>query len=56
MMKAMSLGDVSQVIPITTSTTPFIVIFGAIFLGERDNIFKKFLATILIVLAIYLMR
>lgn len=56
MMKALILGDATNVIPIATATPPLVVLGGVIFLKERTDIGKKALATLLVVLAIYLMR
>jgi drug/metabolite transporter (DMT)-like permease len=56
MLKAFTLGEASNIIPIVTSTTPFIVLLGVIFLGERNFLARKFSASILTLIAIYLMR
>lgn len=56
MLKALTLGEASKVMPIATSTTPLVVLIGVIFLGERDSLWRKIFASILVVLAIYLMR
>lgn len=56
MLKALTLGEASNVMPIATSTTPLVVLIGVIFLGERDFLWRKVFASILVVLAIYLMR
>lgn len=56
MLKALTVGEASNVIPIISSTTPFVVILGVIFLGERKNLFRKLFASALAVIAIYLMR
>lgn len=55
-LKALALGEASKVIPIISSKVVFVVLLGAIVLGERSNLFKKFTAAILIVIAIYFMR
>lgn len=56
MMKALTLGDASSVIPIATSTPPLVVLGGALFLHERTGFWKKCISVVLIILAIYLMR
>ncbi len=56
MLKALSLGPASNVMPIVTSTTPFVVLAGIIFLGERDYLWRKLFAAILTGVAVYLMR
>lgn len=56
LLKAYTLGEASSVTPIITSTTPFVVLFGIILLGERDHLARKLLASALALIAIYLMR
>lgn len=56
MLKALTIGEASNVMPIATSTTPLVVLTGVIFLGERDSLLRKVFASILVVIAIYLMR
>jgi len=56
MLKALTLGPASTVMPVVTSTSPFVVVLGLLFLGEKDNLFRKLLAAGLAVIAIYLMR
>lgn len=56
MLKALMLGEASNVMPIATSTTPFVVLIGIVLLGERDSLARKILASILVLFAIYLMR
>jgi len=56
LLKALMVGEASSVIPITSSSTPFVVVFGILFLGEKKNILRKITASILAVFAIYLMR
>lgn len=56
LLKALMMGEASRIIPITSSSTPFVVLFGIILLGERKNIIRKVAASLLTVLAIYLMR
>jgi len=55
-LKALSMGDASNVIPIATSTSPVVILLAALFLGERKALPKKIFAGVLIVIAIYLMR
>lgn len=56
MTKALILGDATNVIPIATSTPPLVVLGGAILLRERKDLWKKCVATVLVVIAIYLSR
>lgn len=56
MIKALTLGPASNVMPIVTSTTPLVVLIGIVFLGERDSLASKIFASILVLVAIYLMR
>lgn len=56
MLKALTLGEASNVMPIATSTTPFVVLIGILILGERDSLARKILSSILVLIAIYLMR
>ena len=56
MLKAFTLGEASNVLPIVTSTSPFIVLLGVIFLGERNFLARKLASSILTLVAIYLMR
>src|SRR6185369_9306012 len=49
MLKALSLGDASRVIPVATSATPLVVILSAIFLGERSKLPVKLFGGFLIV-------
>lgn len=56
MLKALALGPSSNVIPITNSATPFVVLFGVMFLGERKHLGRKFIAAVVTLVAIYLMR
>ncbi|MEI8232926.1 MAG: DMT family transporter [bacterium] len=56
LLKALSIGEASKVIPITSATTPFIVLFGIIILGERKNVARKIISSLIAMLAIYLMR
>lgn len=56
MLKALTIGEASNVMPIATSTTPFVVMIGIVLLGERDSLVRKIFASILVLIAIYLMR
>lgn len=56
MLKALTLGEASSVMPIATSTTPFVVLIGIVLLGERDSLVRKIFSSILVLIAIYLMR
>lgn len=56
MLKALTSGPSSNVIPIVNSATPFVVLFGVIFLGERNHLVRKLIAGIVTLVAIYLMR
>ncbi len=55
-LKALSIGPASNIMPIITSTSPFVVLFGLLFLGERDFLARKFVAAAIAVGGIYLMR
>lgn len=56
MLKALSLGPVSNVMPIVTSTSPFVVLLGVILLKENRFLGRKLFASLLTLIAIYLMR
>ncbi len=56
MLKALTLGEASNVTPIATSTTPFVVLIGILILGERDSLARKIFASVMVLVAIYLMR
>lgn len=56
MLKALTLGPASSVIPITNSASPFVIIFGYFLLGENKFLGQKTIACLLILVAIYLMR
>ena len=56
MLKALTLVEASNVMPIATSTTPFVVLIGILLLGERDSLVRKIFSSILVLIAIYLMR
>jgi transporter family protein len=46
----------SQIAPINKSSVIVTVVLAAIFLGEKDRIFKKVIAAILVVIGVYLLR
>ena len=54
-LKAYQIADVTQVFPVIRLSTAFTVIFGIIFLKEKENVFKKLIATIIIFLGILLL-
>lgn len=56
MLKALTLGPATSVMPIVTSTSPLVVLFGYLILKEKDYPLRKLSAALLSVLAIYLMR
>lgn len=56
LLKAYSLGEVSRVTPIATSTTPLVVLIGAVFLKEQKLLKHKLFAAIITGIAIYLIR
>lgn len=56
MLKALTIGEASNVMPIATSTTPFVVLIGILLLGERDSLVRKIFASVMVLVAIYLMR
>lgn len=56
MLKALTLGPATSVMPIVTSTSPLVVLFGYLILKEKDYPLRKLSAAMLSVLAIYLMR
>lgn len=49
-------GEVSRVTPLLTTQTLLVVIFGAIFLQERGNFFRKILAGLLAIAGVYLLK
>lgn len=55
-LRAYQLGDVSLVAPLCTLTVIGNLIIGYIFLKERDNMLKKLLAAILIVIGVFLIK
>ena len=54
-LKAYQIADVTQVFPVIRLSTAFTVIFGIIFLKEKENEFKKLIATVIIFLGILLL-
>ena len=56
MLKALSIGPASNVMPVVTATPALVVLFGFLFLGEKDHLARKSLATICILVAIYFLR
>ena len=56
MLKALTFGPASNVMPIVTSTTPFVVLIGILFLGEKGSYYRKILSAVLTIIAVYLMR
>jgi uncharacterized membrane protein len=56
MLKALTLGEASRVMPIVSSTTPLIIIFSILLLGEKKDTTRKLLAGAMTVGAIYLLR
>lgn len=55
-LKAYQLGNVSVVAPLCSLTVILNVIFGYIILKERENILKKIIASILIIIGIVLIK
>lgn len=55
-LRAYQLGNVSVVAPLCALTVILNVIFGYLFLKERDNLAKKIIAAILIVISIVLIK
>lgn len=56
MIKAFTLGEVSRVVPVATSTPPLVVLGAALLLKERKDLAKKIFAAFLVSVAIFLMR
>jgi len=54
-LKAYEIADVTQVFPIIRLSTAFTVIFGIIFLREKENIWKKIIATVIILFGVLLL-
>lgn len=49
-------GNASQVMPIGLSSTVLIVILSAVFLREREELWKKLFAGILVIIGVFLLR
>lgn len=56
MLKALSLGPDSNVMPIVTATPPLVVLLGVLILGEKDFLLRKFVAALITLGGIYFMR
>lgn len=56
MLKAFTLTEASNVVPIATATAPFVVLLSLIFLGENKFLLRKFIAALITLGGIYLMR
>jgi len=56
MLKALTLGEASKVMPIVTSTSPFVVLLGVWLLKERKHLGRKAIAAGLTMGAMYLLR
>lgn len=56
MLKALTLGPATSVMPVVTATSPFVVLFGYLILKEKDYPLRKLAGAILTMIAIYLMR
>lgn len=52
-LKALELTEATKVIPVIQTTTLFTILLGIFFLGERENMAKKFVAGILAVVGAY---
>lgn len=55
LIKALSLGEASRVIPVTSASTISVVAFGMLFLGERGDMVKKAIAAVLVVAGVMLL-
>lgn len=51
-LKAMVMTDVTRVIPVTQTSTILTIFAGVIFLKERDNLLRKIIAGVLVVLGV----
>lgn len=56
MLKAFTITEASNVIPIATATAPFVVLLSFLLLKERDFLWRKFLAALITLGGIYFMR
>ena len=55
-LRAYQLGDVTSVAPLCALTVIGNVIVGYLFLKERNNLFKKIIAAILIIISVFLIK
>lgn len=55
-LRAYQLGDVTTVAPLCALTVIGNVIVGYIFLKERDNLLKKLLAAVLLLVSVFLIK
>jgi len=56
LLRAYQLGDVTVVSPLYATTVVLNLIAGYLFLGERKNLLKKIIATVLIVISVILIN
>jgi uncharacterized membrane protein len=52
-LKALETAEATKVIPIVQTSTLFTILFAAIFLGEKDTIYKKSIAGLMAVVGTY---
>lgn len=55
-LKAYQLGDITSVAPLCALTVIGNVIVGYLFLKERNNLFKKLIAALLIIISVFLIK
>lgn len=55
-LRAYQLGNVTIVAPLSALTVMLNVIVGYLFLKERDSLFKKIIAAIMIIISIVLIK
>lgn len=55
-LRAYQLGNVTVIAPLCALTVMLNVIVGYLFLKERDNLLKKIIAAILIIISIILIK
>ena len=55
-LKAYQIGDVTTVAPLFTLTVIGNVLVGYIFLKERENLPKKIIAALIIIVSIFLIK
>lgn len=55
LIKALSLGEAGRVISVVSASTITVVTFGVLFLGERKDMAKKLIATLLVVSGVVLL-